>query len=240
MKRPQGNTIGMVTVALSLGSVLLFTAAQVSITHLHLTSSLERRQLARNLAETAVAETMQQILLDENFGAAGQSVRADASDYPPGSLGLVSFAAGAEVPRSTNNLRGNSAVAGALTEPVPAHTVQIIALGRVGSLEHKLQVLYHRPAFPKALMASGRVSVTSSVRVSGMDPAVAYPSRSGSLPGENRRPASLGSNSTSRDPLRPAIYLGPGSYISGDVGACGLVKLDSSASVGGEVRNGSA
>ncbi len=227
-------------IALSLGSVLLFTAARVSLTHMQVARTVEDREQAKNLAESAVAESMQQILLDEGFGLAGQVVQADASGYPNNSLGLVSFRASSQVPRSTNNLRNNVTATGGLTTPVPANTVELVGYGRVGEFEHRVQVIFYRPPFPKALTASGRIAVSSSVSVTGMDPSIPYPSTSGNLPSNNRLPASLCSNDKSRDPIKPAIYLGASSFISGDLSACGSIQLASSATVAGEVRQGTS
>lgn len=226
-----GSSTGTVIMALSLGSLLLFTAAHVSTTHLQLCTRLESGALARNLAESTLAEALQQVVNNENFGKANEQVLGDVSDYPAGSLGLVSFTSSPLVPTSKNNLSSSSNTAGALGV-IPRNTVHMVALGRVGPQRHLVEMLYYRPPFPKALMASGPIKVTNSLRVTGIDPNVPFPGTS--PPVSIPRPASLASNSADN----PAMELGPQSYVSGDVGAVGTIRLDPTARVQGEVRQG--
>jgi hypothetical protein len=222
-----GHTAGAVMLAVSIGAIVLFAAAQVSITHLQIVNKTTQAQVCKNLAESGIAYGLQDIL--KNGSCSGVLPAEVTEGYPEFSTVTL---------QARDNLNGTTTVLGLEQRSVPRNCMQLVSTARSGGQQHQVEVLYYRPPFPKALMASGKVKVTSSLKVSALDPSVTYPSDTGTIPTDNRKPASLGSNSDSRDPARPAVYLGPGTNITGDVGAVGSISLDPTALVGGEVRNG--
>lgn len=234
----RGSTLSSVLLVLMVAVTLTFVVAQSSVVHLQFATSLDNRQHARNLAESAVNEGLARVLDSEAFGknrAAGSAIRVEGGSYPQDAYGYLTFnkgeAAAENTCWSTNNL-GDGNDAGD-RRPVPSSTVHLIGVGRCGNITQTVEVLYYRPPYPKALSATGPINATADLVVTGLRGGATYPGSPASIPENDRESGSIHSNATGAK----AVDLGPGCNITGNVGASGQVKLDPSVRVGGEVRS---
>lgn len=221
-----GHTLGAVMLMVAICSILLFAAAQRSIMNVRMVQQRNNRQLAQNLGETLIARCLSEVL--RNRSANVFANLSNEEGYPEGSGATVYCA---------NNLQGKNAIAGYAGRSIPRNVIQLVSTARVGDVELKTEVFYYIPPFPKALMSSGKIKVTRSLKVSGLDPEVSYPQpgAADAISPEQRHAASLCSNSESQDPNSPAIFLGAGSSVTGDVQAAGKVQLAGNVTVDGEV-----
>jgi len=219
--------------------MLVFTMVSVSTLQLQLCTGAEQKEQALNLAESAIHLALGELQKDATFGTNKEHAVVSAEGLLPGSRGLVTFdsdeAADEGQPCSTHNLASRTARPGD-GRRVPGECVHLVGVGQVGNLKSTVECLYYRPSCPTGLIAGGTVNATGlylTGLLEGVDPA----SRPASgFPPEQLRPADLFSNSNSQDAAEPAVKLGPGCLISGDVGAVGRVNLDEGCDVRGEVR----
>jgi len=233
----RGSTLSSVLLVLMVAVTLTFVVAQSSVVHLQFATSLDNRQQARNLAESAVNEGLAKVLEAEAYGkdrAAGSAIRVQGGNYPPGAYGYLTFNKGEAASEntfwSTNNLgTGNDP---GDRRPVPVSTVHLVGVGHCGNITQTVEVLYYRPPYPKALAATGPINATGDLVVTGMKPGRVYPGSPAAISEADRERGSIHSNATGAK----AVELGPGCNVTGNVGASGQILLDPSVRVGGEVR----
>lgn len=218
----RGSALGTTVILTSLSLLMLFLMGQMCLFHLQFSSEVERRQLALNLAESAINEGLAALLADETYGG---DVTVTHPDYPEGSSGKLTFAkTGAW---STNNLK-KTVNADGWERVVPPSAAHLVGTGKVGDVVEVVEAIYVRPPFPKALLASGPIEAKGHLSVSGV---------AAGAPADSRLPGSISSNSASTDASRPAIKIGPSCSISGDVSAPGLIQIDPAAHVGGAISS---
>jgi len=227
------SAIGCVVVLLSLLMALSFQQSCFA-------SAIEEQMAARNLAESALQQSMITVLRSPNqsWGSArlpGETTLV-SSTLNPRAYGVVSFNAGVaraqKVPLSNNNLRGGSVVSGSLEREVPCNTVQLVARGVCGDSVKTLEMLFYVPPFPNALASEGPIRSTGGLLVGGVSDPSKFSGSFQDLPPEEQLPAHVISNSNSPE----AVKLGPGARVMGNVGAVGGVVLDTSVEVSGMVR----
>lgn len=189
---------------------------------------------ALNAARSAVSTAISRILQEPTFGDRGQradQIRIQGAE----SFGLVIFdrqeAGLAEVPSSTNNLRGTEDVQGSEGVLVPAATVHLYGVGRCGSVERRVEAVLHLPPFPWAIASGGQVQTRNGVLVGALPPGVWPP------PSDESQllPADVLANGEQQD----AIVLASGTSVLGDVETPGQVVTMRGARVKGEIRPGS-
>lgn len=222
--------------AVAVLSLLASALASLCVTHIRLTSRLDRGRLASNAARSVASDAVAKILADPEFGvqrlATQQLVYGNSE-----ATGLVSFdsvsAADAGVRLSTNNLQGSSDAAGDGGSLVPAGTVEICAVGRSGGAERRVEVVLRLPPFPWAIASGGKIETQNGVLVAAV-PAGVWPP-----PTEEKDllPANLLANG---DEPR-SVFLGDNSLVLGDVETPGGVVLGlNSVTVRGEILSGVA
>ncbi len=231
--RRRGASLATVLLLLAVLSVLVFTVAQSSILHLFFSTEVDSRQHARNLAESAIARALAEVLQNETYGATHQPGQAITVTGPvAGSTGYLSFnqgeASGQGSPYSTNNLAGAGSVPGDHCA-VPRGVLHLMGTGRVGQVVQTVEVMYYRPPYPKGLASSGPIAA-EALSLMGLPAGVPYPGQPA-----DRLPGSLFSNNRGT----PAIDLKAGSDITGDVASPGTISLQPGVRVAGEVRPGS-
>jgi len=223
--------------------------ASLSVQHLGAMNLHSHRQGALNLARSVASQGVERLLSDPTFGAKatqgpngtqvvlsaqgqagvqGQLLRHKLAGTPEGEAGLLTFqpdvAAKEGILYSVNNLEGTQPVMGALAQPVPPGTAQLIGEGREGGQVRRVVVVLAIPTFPYAIASAGPISAEGGVTLGAVSkiPTDNIPEDSDLLP------ADLVSN----DATQKAIFLGPDTYVAGDVKATGIVALDPNAPSG--------
>lgn len=213
MTRIRGVTLGTTLLVAMLVAMLGLCLAGGSLSHLHLVSHSDTSTQALDLARSAMATAIARLQSGHNL----PDVRVTAG---PGE-GLLSFGPQAdkwEIPRSLDNLAGDSSRPGLDGKPLPAYSSQLVAVGRVGHVERKVEALVHLPVFPYAAASEGPMQAPGPLLV-GRDV-------SGEL-----WPASLRSNAD--------LQLGAGSHVAGDLVASGSISAPANeVRVDGLVRPG--
>lgn len=236
MKRKKGVALGSVLLCLAVLVALLFIAVSASLSHLNLVTAVGRREHARNLAESALARGLEELIAtDYAFGRDDKDRVEVKMTGLQDAEGIVTFSK-REFARgySTYNLESDSAQIGAGDLNVPPEAVHLVARGRVGDIEQWMECVYHRPPYPDGLVGTGWIEASGLVLTGvkkgedykGGDPDAVAP--------EDKTPANLFANATS-GPKGPAVILGPGCEINGSVGSRGAVQVDSSNTVKGEI-----
>lgn len=227
----KGRGSSLITVIVGSGLLLmvLFTMAEAVVFHLQFATTLNSEHEARNLAQSAVHETLAELLGSDQYGKNGGQVLIPGSGDPAKNYGIVSFSADGRVPRSLNNLGSLNQITGSTGHGVPGNAVHLVGRGYSGSSQRTVEVLYYRPPFPKAMSSSGAI-VANNARVTGLKPDAVYPPSDPS----NLVPGSLQSNSN-KGGATPAIKV-INCQISGDVAAVGEIQVDPTSQVDGEIR----
>lgn len=224
----RGHALLVVLVSLTVLLGLLLILAQAAVHHLGFAAALESRQQARNLAEAAVAEGLARVLDDDTFGANRRSGRGLSVRGSNGSGTLTFNEIEGGGMTSTNNLNGTSSVPGS-GRSVPKGTLHLLGVGRCGGVTRVVEVLYYRPPFPFGASASGPIEAPGGLSVVGLTPGSTPPAT-----GSGERAAS---SLRTLDGGDPAISLGAGCQVMGDLSAPGVVRVDPAALVSGEVRS---
>lgn len=236
----RGVALGTVLLCLVALTLVLFTAASAAISHLRFAESVTAGNHARNLAESALAQTMSRLIQsDYTFGrSVGDRVTVTLEGVA-GAEGEVSFDPGEFATGfSTNNLDKDAARTGAGGRQVPGRTIHVVARGRCGSAERWVECLYYRPPFPDGLACTGKVDARS-VYLTGVRRAADYVGGDpAQIAYKETVPANIFSNSASRGPL-PAASVSGQSTVTGSVGAVGSVSVTPECSIEGEILAGS-
>ncbi len=230
----RGMSLMTVLLGMTVLLLLLFTMAEASVFHLQFATSLDSRQEAKNLAESAVNEALAEFLGNDQYGKTPVQVLVPGDGDPTKNYGIVSFGADSRVPSSLNNIGSLNQVQGSTNHAVPGNTVHIVGRGRVGDSTSTVEAIYYRPPFPKALSASGPIHAIGTV-VQGSVPGTppAFP-----VPAGQSVPGCIQTNCALRG-ANPALKLEQ-CAISGDAAAVGDVGLDAATRVEGEVRQNGA
>lgn len=236
VSRRKGVALGSVLLCLAVLVALLFIVVSASLSHLNLVTAVGRREHARNLAESALARGLEELIAtDYAFGRDEKDRVVVTFAGLQDAEGIVTFnkkefAAG----YSTFNLDSDRPLAGAGGLNVPPEAVHLVARGRVGEIEQWMECVYHRPPYPDGLVGTGWIEASGLVLTGvkkgedyeGGDPASVLP--------EDKTPANLFANALS-GPKGPSVILGPGCDINGSVGSRGAIRVDSSNMVKGEI-----
>ena len=238
----RGVTIGSYLAALTVFAIFFLTMVTMATQHLHFSSMAYQQQAAKNLAEAAIHQTLVKILdsPNQNFGVQGlvsEVVRVDNSLYPAGSQGIVSFhrptCLNQHIPWSLNNFNGAGQILGSLQRTVPLNTLHIVGTGRCGEAKKTLEALFYIPPFPSALASEGPIVSSGPLLVARFKDPSKFTGHYAELPPEEKSPSHVFSNSNAD----PAVDLGAGADIKGNVGAVGRVQLAPNTKLSGEKRS---
>ncbi|MBS2040724.1 hypothetical protein JST97_37400 [bacterium] len=230
----RGSSLGMVIVALTLGSLLIFGSLSAGLQQMEWTSQLQLRARARDAAESVLQLAMAKLAKDPTFGlnhAGGAVLRLDPPVLANDCHAVVSFdsavAAGEHIPVSTNNLNSESSGA-ADGRTIPARSCHLVALGSCFSQKLQIETVYVQPPYPSGCASSGPVKL-KSVRLWGL-PANQTPVFP--LVPNRTVPAHVYTNCN----LNNGLEIGPQCEVIGDAACQGGITVDPSARVLGEVR----
>lgn len=214
--------------------ILAFTLVATSYTHLSMERRLTNREHARNLAESALSLAVQQLLVDPEYGTPPALDEATLSiERGDRTRALVSFdPERSEVPFSTNNLQGDSAVPGWSDRAVPAQAAHLVAVGERSGVTVLMEALLHLPRFPFAIACSGPFVSEGKLLVGSLEWAEDLAAGVDNLDPEQLDPGHLASNAGGSE----ALKVGPEALITGDLRASGGVELAPTATVFGEVQ----
>lgn len=217
-------------IALTAVASLLMLSLTTSTQHLQLSSKWERKARARDAAESMLYAATA-LLSKDNTWAGGQ-MRLEPSVLGQDCRAFLTFDAGAAATEgckvSTNNLLSDSSLAGDGVV-VPRRSCHLVAVGRCFSEAVQLETFFVQPPFPTGCASKGAITLRA-VRIWGQPPD--KPAKIPLTP-QDSVPAHVYSNQSGADALR----LRPGCEIYGNAAAVGLVNVDPSSLVSGEVRN---
>jgi len=250
----RGAAMAMLLVVIAIAAILAFTLAGGSIFHLTVATKEANGSDARNLAESAIAQCISNVMADTtgNYGKSNETIVVIRNQDPTGTGGLItSFLADVpaamvtfdktsaksnSLPYSYNNLTGTTASDQGWYGKVPAFSMQIIAAGKNCGTTKYLEAILKIPPFPYCIATSGKFISSGDLYVasvgtgsSSSDRADAVDSKKNALPGH------VLSNNTSDD----SVTLNGKGEITGDVQTSGKVYIAPSSTVviDGEVRN---
>lgn len=204
MKARRGVTLGTTLLLAVLVAALGLCLASASMTHLHLVSGNASTTRALDLARSAMATAIARLQSGHNL--------PDVQIFDGPDQGLLSFGPAADqwaIPRSLDNLQGDSSLAGYQGRPLPPYSSQLVAVGRSQGAERRVVALVHLPTFPYALASQGPLHSPQGLLVARL-----------TLPGN---PASDPAPATMRG--NDNLTLGPGSHILGDAIASGDINV---------------
>ncbi len=187
-------------------TVLGFTLAATSVSHLNVTSRLSQGHRAHLLAESAVALAIEQFSRDETFGSDPTANQQVLHPLSGGASGELVF--GSTGYYSTNNLTNDAPVQGWNGRVVPAHGAHLIGVGRSGGVEKRVEVVLVQPPFPFVLGSSGPVRSSGGLLVAGLPDAGQLVT---GLNPADLKPGDLVSNANGPG----AIELGPDTTVTG-------------------------
>lgn len=224
----------MVLVALFL--TLAFTVVATSYAQLSVSRRITNRTHARNLAESALAAGMDRLLKDPQFGA-DQEHQSTIRISPLGKgTAILSFnraaAQSLNVPYSTNNLQGDSAVPGSDNRVVPAQAARLVAVGDRSGVSVTMEAVLHVPRFPYAIACSGPFQSQGQLLVASVDQISDLAAGVENVTPKELKPGHLDSNARSSD----ALTVGPDALVTGDLRSSGGVDVAPGARVEGEIR----
>lgn len=238
MSRPtrrRATTLGTVLLALSVGLTLTLLVATASLGGSQFFSSLDRRDVARNLAEAAIAEGLASVQQGEHYGQAGlpsQDIRVDFGRE--GSFGYLTFnrdqARSLRMDYSSNHFFSTIPRAGAQGRPVPRASVHLVGMGVCGSSRQQVEALIFKPPFSEGVSCAGRVQA-ENVLIGGLRDPAAFAGSYDATPHTQKMAGHIFANSSGSE----AIRLQDRSDIRGNVSAHGGIKI-SSSNVQGEVH----
>ena len=223
-------TVGGTLLAVAILAALAAALASLCVTHIRTSNHTESALHASNLARSAIAQAIAEVLDNQEYGVGRLPEETVMLETEHGTAYLSFHPEQAQqkgVSHSTNNAAGTTTIEGGQDRVVPANSVHLVAMGTSGGVVRKVETVLSVPSFPWALAANGQVVIRDGAMVGSLPEGVWPPSLA------DLEPADLVSNSTSDT----AILLGAGSRVLGDVETPGKVVLaDSSVQVDGQIR----
>ncbi len=226
----RGMTVGGTLLAVAVLAALAAALASLCVTHIRTSNRAESALHASNLARSAIAQAIAEVLNNQEYGV-GQLPEETVAVETEHGTAYLSFnpdlAEQQGVMNSTNNAAGTTTAEGGDGRVVPANSVHLVARGHSGGVVRQVETILSVPSFPWALAANGEVVIRDGAIVGSLPEGV-WPPNPGDL-----EPADIVSNSTSDT----AILLGSGSRVLGNVETPGQVVLaDSTVQVDGQIR----
>ena len=223
-------TVGGTLLAVAVLAALAAALSSLCVTHIRTSNRAESALHASNLARSAIAQAIAEVLDDQEFGVEQLPEATIQIETEMGTAFLTfnpELADQESVVCSTNNSAGTTTVEGGQGRVVPANSIHFIAQGSSGGVVRQVESIVAVPTFPWALAAEGEIVIRDGAMIGSLPEGV-WPPDEGSL-----EPADLVSNSDSES----AIVLGSKSRVLGDVETPGRVVLvDSTVQVDGQIR----
>ncbi len=241
----RGAGIASALIVAALILTLGFTVAGVSFHHLNVSTRISNAQIAQDLAESALAKTIERIQERESstkrldFGADGsETVTVHLEMAPEGSRGVVSFdksyleAQNFGLERSVNNLASDFSIPADDGRQVPGEAVYLVGYGVCNGVERRVETIVHIPRFPYSVASHGSIRGTD-LFVASLKEGSELPSGGPPDP-ENLLPGNLVTNSEGGD---SALVFEGDNVIKGDLQSASGVDLSGGTTkVEGETR----
>ncbi|MEW6284482.1 MAG: hypothetical protein AB1758_38060, partial [Candidatus Eremiobacterota bacterium] len=205
--RRRGTLLSIMFMSLVLG-LMAITMASVFTTNLNFSQAALNGDMALHEAEAGLAELMQTMAQDEDYGLAGETVtRTNTPGMRPSeAYHVVTFQSGGGFPHSVNNKAG-TATTGYLGRPVPPGRVLVYSTGYCRGQYRTIEAVLEQPPFPYAVAVSGRLDSPTPLRVEGVASFTDF------VNGNLNKPGHLACNSNqgmsiASDPNNPTTILG--------------------------------
>lgn len=221
---------GTALLVVALVSTLVLALSNLSVSSIDRTRKLENGHRALELARSAVHRGLAELMKNPEYGTADPLPTLEITDGEDGKA-FLTFKESSGLPYSTNHLTKGSGP-GYGDRPVPLGFTHLVGVGTYRGRTRQVEAMVFLDAFPYAIGASGQFLALSGVRVAS----------GGSLADfadpDSLQPACAASNSADRG-TEPAMFLGPGSLLTGNAQAFGSIKLQG-GKVEGELQENSS
>ncbi|MEW6283337.1 MAG: hypothetical protein AB1758_32310, partial [Candidatus Eremiobacterota bacterium] len=155
MRRARGLSLGSTLLVACLVVTLGLALSGVSVTHLNLSARATSSSSARDLARSVLALAVERIQGNADFGVTGPATDVDPLRVRFGAApgeGLLTFdpaeARRLGIPLSVNNLAGGRSLTAPDGQTVPTQSAYLVAVGRSGGLQRRVEAVLHLPPFP--------------------------------------------------------------------------------------------
>ena len=227
-RRGRHGGIAVVMVTLMLVVLLLFFSLTAGIQHYQMSSTLDNRARARDLAETAIHLTLAQLCKTPTWTGTINVPTAGRLADGEGHLSFTpSVAHGFGIPNSTNNLQGLVGAPGD-GRTVPRSSAHLVSIGSFGGQKLQVETIYARPPWPTGLATQGPTTL-QAVQLWGQPPDQSPAQPPIPNPWE---PANVLTNRTGPD----ALLVEGDCVIYGNAVASGAVDVRAGADIRGEVH----
>jgi hypothetical protein len=250
-RAPRGASLATVIMVVAMMLTLGFTVVAIAFNHLNLSFKTNNQARANHLAEAVLAEAIDKIVKDQEFGMLGpaedKTIRitppsnADElfASLPSGSEGILTFdeglASSEGIPYSTNN-RTESNVNGSAGVAVPGESFHLVATARVKNSTSRVEAILTVPQFPFSVASEGAIRSEGGLVVASVRPGVPY-DLDYPLHEDDLEPGHMISNSKIGN---DAVVLSGENKIYGDLQSSSGVTLEEDTAVFGEVRTNSS
>ncbi|MBS2037256.1 hypothetical protein JST97_19870 [bacterium] len=234
MGHKRGMGLAGVLVVTMMCFVLCSVLVGTTLLHFRVAQHGEDELLAQGLAEEAVGLALDRINKDPQFGLPGKAgFRQPVEPRPAWARADMSsrLIFGSSGCFSTNNLYQDTATRGWNGTVVPARSLHLVAIGKVGSTERVVEVQYQNNPFPYAV-GSNSPLVSEGDLLVGSLPEGKVHSLTEPPPDDQLKPGHLRSNSAAQE----SVALSDRTLITGNVESAGGIKLDKDTRVLGAAR----
>lgn len=218
-----GTTLVVTLMMAAIAVVFAFSLVGSSVFQLNMSYRVTNLQDARNLAESAISQTIRLIQDNRAYGSNNESKTVTLQGAPTGSQGMVTFAQGytvngTAIPYSTCNVGGGGSIAGYGGRTVPQGADHLVGVGMCNGVVARVEAIVTMPRFPFVIACTGPFQSTGGLVVGGVKdiadaPTITDPSK--------LLPASMLSDS----PNAKAIQAGSGALVTGNVQAVGGIDI---------------
>lgn len=175
---------GSLATALVLSAMMLalgLTVASATMFNLTSTTRGSNSQLARDLADSALQQALARLMQDPTYGEGSTPpVVVEDAALPEGAQGELRFGNSGSQPYSTNNRDGTRST-GWNSTAVPERKAHLVATGRCGGVERRVEMMVHIPNFPLVMGSEGGVRAATSLIGAIKNPATVTWDASGRL-----------------------------------------------------------
>lgn len=237
-------SLHLVLCVVTVMTIIASAMSALGLMNLNLTQSYYNGSIALNEAEAGISRMLYNIREDANYGLSNEEIYSKIT--PDMTINecyhRISFKNGnmSGIPWSTN--AKNSAKTGYNNRTVPKDMIHAVSTGYCRGQYRTIEVLVHKPPFPYALAASGRIESSTPLYVDGVNNAQEY------VDGKSPEPGHILSNyirtGTSKpNPSNPqdcSIFIGESpkekTYISGFVQSASNVNIKGTPTIKGGIR----
>jgi len=211
----------------ALVSTLVLALSNLSVSSIDRTRRLENGHRALELARSVVHRGLAELMKNPEYGTSTTDPpELELLDGEDGKA-VLTFKKSSGLPYSTNHLTQGSGP-GYGDRPVPLGFTHLVGVGTYRGRTRQVEAMVFLDAFPYAIGASGPFHAISGVRVASGSSLADFADP------DSLEPACAASNSADLG-TDPAMFLGPGSLLTGNAQAFGSIKVQG-GTVEGEIQ----